>query len=223
MPTSTVENYVKQIYLQQQSRAADLLPMGQLAAAMNVVPGTATAMVKTLAESGLVEYEPRGGIRLTEGGARLALHVLRRHRIIEAFLVDVLGLDWSQVHEEAELLEHVVSDKVLDRMDALLNHPQYDPHGDPIPTSQGDIAEQAILPLMSCKSGDQAIVARVSDQDPEFLQYIERHGLVPGTQINVSSLNTLADSVEVRLPKDKTVVLGSNAAAKILVRPHIAG
>ncbi len=220
MPTSTVENYVKQIYLQQQERGTDLLPMGQLATVMNVVPGTATAMVKTLAESGLVQYEPRGGIRLTEGGTRLALHVLRRHRIIEAFLVDVLGLDWSEVHDEAELLEHVVSDKVLDRMDALLNHPQYDPHGDPIPTSQGDIAEQSISQMIDCKAGDQAIVARVSDQDPEFLQYIERHGLIPGTQIYVTSVNTWADSIEVRLPNETAVVLGSNAAAKILVRPY---
>src|SRR6185503_20361208 len=102
--------------------------------AMNVAPGTATAMVKTLAESGLVDYEPRGGVRLTTKGEKLALHVLRRHRLVELFLVEALGLDWSEVDEEAEELEHAISDKVLGRIDKALGHPQVDPHGDPIPT-----------------------------------------------------------------------------------------
>ena len=104
MPSSTVENYVKQIYLEQQAAGAaraQLVPMGKLAAAMGVVPGTATSMIKTLADSGLVEYEPRGGVRLTHGGEQLALHVLRRHRLVESFLVKVLGLDWSEVDDEA--------------------------------------------------------------------------------------------------------------------------
>src|SRR6476620_7329433 len=108
--------------------------MGRLAAAMGVVPGTATTMVKTLADSGLVTYEPRSGTRLTAGGEKLALHVLRRHRLVEPFLVKTLGLDWSEVHEEAEELEHAISDKVLHRIDQLLGHPTTDPHGDPIPT-----------------------------------------------------------------------------------------
>ena len=113
MPSITVENYVKQLYLEQQNTPHELVPMGVLAAAMGVVPGTVTTMVKALADSGLVEYEPRGGVRLTRGGEQLALHVLRRHRLVELFLVKVLGLDWSEVHDEAEELEHAISDKVL--------------------------------------------------------------------------------------------------------------
>src|SRR5213078_450583 len=119
----TVENYLKQIYLEQQALegGSDLVAMGRLASAMAVTPGTATTMIKALSEANLVNYEPRGGVRLTKAGEQLALHVLRRHRLVELFLVKVLGLDWSEVHDEAEELEHAVSDKVLDRIDALLN------------------------------------------------------------------------------------------------------
>src|SRR6476659_5765191 len=154
MPSSTVENYVKQIYLEQQAAGAaahgQLVPMGKLAAAMGVVPGTATSMVKTLADSGLVSYEPRGGLRLTRGGEQLALHVLRRHRLVELFLVKVLGLDWSEVHAEAEELEHAISDKVLERIDALLDRPSVDPHGDPIPSARGDVSDVAQHSLADC-------------------------------------------------------------------------
>ena len=115
MPSVTVENYLKQLYLEQQRAPSELVSMGKLAIAMNVVPGTATSMIKALAESGLVEYEPRGGTRLTRGGEQLALRVLRRHRLVELFLVKSLGLDWSEVHEEAEELEHAISDKVLEK------------------------------------------------------------------------------------------------------------
>jgi DtxR family transcriptional regulator, Mn-dependent transcriptional regulator len=116
MASSTVENYLKQIYLLQQQDPAQLVSMGRIASDMRVVPGTATSMIKALADSGLVSYEPRSGVRLTRGGEQLALHVLRRHRLVELFLVKTLGLDWSEVHDEAEELEHAISDKVLDRI-----------------------------------------------------------------------------------------------------------
>ena len=114
-----------------------LVPMGQLAAALGVVPGTATTMVKTLAESGLVKYEPYAGVRLTAAGEKLAALVLRRHRLIELFLVKVMGMSWTEVHDEAEHLEHAVSDRLIDRIDEMLGRPEVDPHGDPIPDPQG--------------------------------------------------------------------------------------
>src|SRR3954467_15689525 len=128
MATITVENYLKTIYNEQQRRASggELLAMGAMAAAMDVTPGTATSMVKALAESGLVDYEPRGGVRLSGKGEKLALHVLRRHRLVELFLVEVLGLDWAEVDAEAEELEHAISDKVLSKIDELLNFPKVD-------------------------------------------------------------------------------------------------
>ncbi len=219
MPTSTVEDYVKQIYLEQMHTAADrLVPMGRLAAAVGVVPGTATTMIKALADSGLVQYEPRGGVRLTHGGEQLALHVLRRHRLVELFLVKGLGLDWSEVHAEAEELEHAVSDKVLDRIDAYLGHPSVDPHGDPIPSAKGGIADVAHhRSLADCPAGQAYRVARVIDQDPTFLQFVERCGLMPGVSVTVEVRDEPADAVWVRPDDRPAVPLGTAAAAKILV------
>ena len=134
VPTVTVENYLKHIYLRQQDVPANaLVAMGELAVAVGVTPGSATSMVKTLEESNLLSYTPRGGVRLTRAGERLARQVLRRHRLIELFLVETLQMDWAEVHTEAEELEHAVSDKVLERIDAHLGYPDADPHGDPIP------------------------------------------------------------------------------------------
>lgn len=217
MPSSTVENYIKQIYLAQQSAPGILVPMGKIAALMQVVPGTATAMVKALAESGLVTYEPRGGTSLTEGGESLALHVLRRHRLVEQFLVEFLGLDWTEVHEEAEGLEHVISERVLERMDSLLGHPKFDPHGDPIPTSAGVMESSGLDPLGACGAGSHAKISRILDQDPAFLQFVDRSGLTPGVVIRLVSVDRAADAVTIEAESKATVTLGLGAAMKILV------
>src|SRR4051812_4262714 len=193
MASSTVENYVKQLYVEQQASTDRLVSMGRLASAMGVVPGTVTTMVKALADAGLVTYEPRGGARLTPGGERLALHVLRRHRLVELFLVKVLGLDWSEVHAEAEELEHAISDKVLERMDLLLDRPSVDPHGDPIPTARGHVASSRHLSLADCPVGRPLRVARVMDQDPQFLQLADRRGLIPGAPVTVAARDPVAD------------------------------
>ncbi|MEA2710366.1 MAG: DtxR family transcriptional regulator, Mn-dependent transcriptional regulator [Phycisphaerales bacterium] len=218
MPTSTVEDYLKTIYTEQQRRGEqDLLAMGVMASAMRVTPGTATAMVKALAESGLVEYEPRGGVRLTGKGEKLALHVLRRHRLVELFLVEVLGLDWSEVDEEAEELEHAISDKVLEKIDDFLGHPEVDPHGDPIPTAKGKVARRALMSLAKCDLGRPMRVARVIDQNAQFLQFVDRHSLKPGTEIVVRSRDASADAVAIRLRNHPALTIGTAAAAKILV------
>ena len=217
MASSTVENYVKQLYLEQRA-PGQLVSMGRLAAAMGVVPGTVTTMVKALADSGLVEYEPRGGARLTPGGERLALHVLRRHRLVELFLVKVVGLDWSEVHAEAEELEHAISDKLLARIDALLGHPTVDPHGDPIPSAKGTLHPAGPhRTLVDCPTGRPLRVARVIDQDPAFLQFVDRCGLMPGVAVTVESRDAQADAVRVRTADRQPVTLGNAAAEKILV------
>lgn len=215
MPSSTVENYLKQVYLQQQ-QTKGLVPMGQLATTLGVTPGTATSMVKALAESGLVEYEPREGTRLTPNGQRLALNVLRRHRLVELFLVKVLGLDWSEVHQEAEELEHAVSEKVLERIDSLLGHPTTDPHGDPIPTAKGKVAATTLVSLDQCELDQSVRVARVLDQDPGFLQFVDRSGLTPGTPVTVTGRDVNADAVTVAPQAHKAVTIGHTAAQKIL-------
>ena len=219
MPSSTVENYLKQIYLEQQPLGPQLVPMGRLAAAMAVTPGTATTMIKALAEANLVTYEPRSGVRLTRAGEQLALHVLRRHRLVELFLVKVLGLDWSEVHDEAEHLEHAVSEKVLERIDDLLGHPSVDPHGDPIPTSKGKVAPQKFLSLAECDPGQSLRITRIADQEPAFLQFLHRNGLTPGITLTIRSRDAQADNVQLILADHSRLSLGTAAASKIWVEP----
>ncbi len=222
MPSSTVEDYIKQLYLEQQRYRDELVPMGRLAEAMGVVPGTVTTMIKTLADSGLVSYEPRSGVRLTPGGERLALHVLRRHRLVELFLVKTLGLDWSEVHAEAEELEHAISDKVIERIDALLGHPETDPHGDPIPSAHGSMPAHGHCTLRDCEPGRPMVVARILDQDAAFLQFADRCGLVPGTALTLVSYDATADAVVWKSSGRGTHTLGAAAADKIAVQPATA-
>lgn len=217
MLTPTIENYLKHLYEEQQRSREELLPTGRLATALAVTPGTATAMVKTLADAGLVNYEPRSGVRLTSAGERHALRVIRRHRIIELFLVQTLGLDWSEVHEEAEELEHALSDKVLERLDAFLGHPQFDPHGDPIPGAKGKLVRASHKTLAECELGRPLRVARIVDQDPRFLQFVHTQGLVPGTKVVVESRDKFADAAIVRAEGRAVLTLGTSAASKILV------
>jgi DtxR family Mn-dependent transcriptional regulator len=217
MATITVENYLKRLYLEQHAADGDRVAMGRLASAMGVVPGTATSMVKALSDSGLVEYERRGGVRLTSRGEQLALHVLRRHRLVELLLVKVLGLDWSEVHEEAESLEHAISDRVLERIDAILGHPTVDPHGDPIPTSKGQLHEPRRMSLADCEVGVPCRITRVLDQEPEFLKFADRQGLTPGASVTVQTREPAAEAVKIRVGRREEVLLGLAAAAKILV------
>lgn len=219
MPTSTVEDYLKCILLEQQRTPGSLVATGRIAESLSVAPGTVTAMVKTLADSGLVLYEPYSGVRLTPSGTQLALHVLRRHRLVELFLVKVMGMNWSEVHDDAERLEHAVSDQLIDKMDEMLGHPSVDPHGDPIPDARGVVEEPDLPTLLVCPLGESIRVARVSDQSPEFLQLVERRGLKPGSQLQVESRSEATDTVELALSSGERLSLGFRAASKILVEP----
>lgn len=221
LPSQTVENYLKSIYLAEAALPGDrdLVPMGQLAAALSVTPGTATTMVKALADSGLAHYEPYAGVRLTPAGEKLASMVLRRHRLIELFLVKVLGMSWAEVHDEAEHLEHAVSDRLIDRIDEMLGRPTVDPHGDPIPTAEGHVAHHASTDLLSCEVGVLMRVVRVIDQDPQFLHFVEASALMPGEQVTVDARDDVADRVSLRYADGRMTTVGTRAAAKILVAP----
>src|SRR5262245_63063024 len=150
MPSLTVENYVKAIYQLAPDAEAPAVATGQIAAALGVLPGTVTSMLKTLDESNLATYTPYEGVRLTPSGRALALRVLRRHRLIEQFLSQTLNLTWDEVHHEAENMEHAVSDSLIDRIDAYIGHPSTDPHGDPFPKADGTITAAADRPLTEC-------------------------------------------------------------------------
>jgi DtxR family Mn-dependent transcriptional regulator len=219
LASQTVENYLKTIYIAQHALSSqrDLVPMGQLAASLGVVPGTATTMVKTLAESGLVRYEPYTGVRLTPSGEKLASLVLRRHRLIELFLVKHLGMSWADVHDEAEQLEHAVSERLIDRIDEMLGRPDVDPHGDPIPTAQGKIARADDPDLLTAPIGTPLVVARILDQDPPFLRFVEQQGVMPGRAVTITSRDEAADAVSLSTDSG-AVTIGARAASKVLVR-----
>lgn len=220
LPSSTVENYLKAIYLGVHSLPSGqrLLAMGQLASSLGVTPGTATTMVKTLADSGLAAYEPYSGVTLTPAGEKLAALVLRRHRLIELFLVKVMGFRWDEVHDEAEQLEHAVSDRLIDRIDDMLGRPETDPHGDPIPDSEGAVKPQVLETLLTCPLHTRVTVTRVVDQDKVFLRFIESHNLKPGEAIEVEERDSASDSVRVKGKDDQRITIGARAASKLLVQ-----
>lgn len=219
LPSSTVENYIKAIYQGQSALPAEarLVPMGQVAAALGVTPGTATTMVKTLAESGLADYEPYSGVRLTPAGERLAGLVLRRHRLVELFLVQVLGMSWDEVHDDAEQLEHVVSDRLIERIDQMLGRPTHDPHGDPIPTAEGLMPTHHHDSLLTCPIGTPLRMTRITDQDPAFLRFVERNDLKPGQTLEVAARDTAADAVYLVGSGRTALTIGTRAASKLLV------
>lgn len=219
LPSSTVENYLKVIHLQSLTLGSEteLVGMGQLAASMGVTPGTATTMVKTLAEAGLVHYEPYAGVRLLPAGQRLAGLVIRRHRLVELFLVRVMGMSWDEVHDEAEKLEHVVSERLIERMDEMLGRPEADPHGDPIPDAEGVVAHRELRSLLDCPLNVPLAVTRVADQDAAFLRFLEQSRLKPGQELLVEARDEAADSVRVRCKDGEPLTIGARAASKLLV------
>ena len=218
LPSQTVENYLKTIYLAQlASPSEELVPMGHLASALGVVPGTATTMVKALSESGLVRYEPYMGVRLTPAGEKLAGLVLRRHRLVELFLVKIIGMSWAEVHDEAEQLEHAVSERLIDRIDEMLGRPAVDPHGDPIPTPEGTLVPDRSDSLSTAPTDTPLVVTRVIDQDAEFLRFVEQRGLVPGREVVIESRDPASDAVVVKLDSGAEASIGSRAASKVLV------
>ena len=221
MATSAVEDYLKCILSEQQD-VDGLVGMGRIGTLLKVAPGTVTAMIKTLAESGLVEYEPYSGVRLSPAGERLAAHVLRRHRLIELFLVEMVGLDWSAVHDEAELLEHAVSDRLIERIDELLGHPSVDPHGDPIPDRRGRLVENRHSSLLVCPLESELTVVRVGDQSPDFLRHLERHGVLVSSRLQVKGRSEAGDSVLLEIREAGELTLGFHAAAKVFVEPSAA-
>jgi DtxR family Mn-dependent transcriptional regulator len=219
LPSLTVENYVKTIALigaRHPGGEGGPVGTGELAHALGVSPGTVTGMLKTLSEANLATYTPYEGARLTTGGKRLALSIIRRHRLLELFLAQTLKMSWDEVHEEAEHMEHATSERLIDRIDAFLGHPAVDPHGDPIPRSDGSLSEIPGTPLDRFESGQRFRVARVVDQDPAFLRYLSECGLDLNADGEVLENRPESGAIVCRLGA-RQVALGQAAAAKVLV------
>ncbi len=219
MPSLTVENYVKTIYLIGARKASgQAVSTGEIAQGLNVSPGTVTGMLKTLSEAELATYTPYEGAQLTAAGERLALKVLRRHRLVELFLAQTLAMPWDEVHEEAEHIEHAVSDRLVDRIEAYLDFPSVDPHGDPIPRADGSLTEPEGKPLAGQPRGQRFRVVRVVDQDPAFLRYLTESGLDLGARGEVAENRAEAGAITLRIG-ERSIALGLEAATKVLVVP----
>jgi len=183
MPTSAVEDYLKAIY--QLSVEGERVSNSAIADRLGIAAASVTDMLKRLGEAGLVEHVPYRGVTLTAAGAETAVRMIRRHRVLEAFLVERLGYTWDEVHEEAERLEHAASDELIDRMARELGEPREDPHGHPIPARGCAFLEEPLPTLAELEEGRQAVLRRVTHEDPEALRYLAGLGLVPGARLTV--------------------------------------
>ena len=181
-----IDDYAKAIFALQ-SRADEPVSTSALAERLGITPGSVSAMLKKLDELGLVAHEPYRGVRLTPEGRRLALEIVRHHRLIELFLAESLEMSWDRVHDEAEVLEHVLSEELEALIAAKLGHPTIDPHGDPIPSAELELEERATRSLESLEPGDRGTFVRVSDSDPRMLRYLAECGIAPGDHFEVGS------------------------------------
>lgn len=215
-----IEDYVKTIY----SLGLEESPVStsRIAAARAVKPASATSMIQRLAKLNLVNYEKHYGVTLTEAGEKLALEVIRHHRLLELYLMEALGFRWDEVHEQADILEHVISEKMEERIAAALNHPDFDPHGDPIPTLDGTIVTLNTTALSDVAAGESARVARIpDDSNSELLRYLAGLGLVPGAHVRVIDVAPFLGPLMIRVG-ESTQAIGRNLADLVLVE-RVAG
>ncbi len=210
-----IEDYLKTIYML--SQEASPVSTSRIAEARDVKPASATSMIQRLAKLNLVNYEKHYGVTLTPDGEKLALEVIRHHRLIELYLIEALGFTWDEVHEQADILEHVISEKLEERIAAVLNYPEFDPHGDPIPSKEGIVKRVDAQLLSKLKVGDVATVTRIPDDtNGELLRYLADLGLVPGVTFTVAEIAPFDGPLTIKFD-DKQQVIGRNVAASILV------
>ena len=213
--SSAVEDYAKAIYSLQDGEGN--VSISALAQRLEVTPASASAMVRKLAELGLVTHERYRGVRLTEAGTRLALEMVRHHRLLELFLAESLGVPWDRVHQEAEVLEHVLSEELEALIAAKLGNPTHDPHGDPIPSADLVMAEEETERLSSLEPGTEGTLVRVSDAEPEMLRYLSELGIAPGASLQVIERQPFGGPLFVRFG-DETHALGGQLAESMRVR-----
>lgn len=223
MPTISVENYLKAIYHLQQRSDDGLVKNKSIAQRLEISLPSVTAMLKSLAEDELVAYERYKGVSLTQKGRAQALNVIRKHRLIELFLVQTLQYSWDEVHAEAERLEHAISDELAARIETFLDFPSVDPHGDPIPSATGEVRASTATPMTQCEPPCQVQIERVLDQGVELLRYLESHSIMPGRRAHIVSIQPFDGQVTLQVERADTtlftpVTLTPQTASRILVR-----
>ncbi|MCG3142156.1 MAG: Transcriptional regulator MntR [Anaerolineae bacterium] len=220
MTSASIENYLKAIYqLQENSETVTTTALAQYLA---VAPASATNMIKKLARLQLVRHAPYHGVELTRVGEKMALEVLRHHRLIELFLAQALGVPWEAVHAEAEKIEHVISEDLEDRIAAFLGDPRRDPHGDPIPTKAGAVERTPYQTLAQIGAGRSAVIQRVSDRNPERLKHFAKLGLVLGARVQILPHAASDGSLRVRVNAGRVHVLDETLTRSIWARPLAA-
>jgi len=202
--TRSVEDYLKVIY--HLSSQGGFAATSDIAAQLDVSAPSVSGMVKRLSETGLIEHVPYRGVQLTAQGRRAALKMIRRHRILEVYLIEQLGYDWDGVHDEAERLEHAVSDKLIERMSGALGNPRYDPHGAPIPTAAGEIEEADFVSVADADVGQSLDLRQVGTEDPARLRYLAEQGLVPGTRLVITDRQPFNGPTTVRLASGARII-----------------
>jgi DtxR family Mn-dependent transcriptional regulator len=210
--SSAVEDYAKAIYALQE-RTGQAVATTALAERLAVTPGSASSMVKKLDALGLVEHVPYRGVQLTAEGVRLALEVLRHHRLLELWLVESLGVPWDRVHDEAEVLEHHISEDVEARIAAKLGHPTHDPHGDPIPREDLSVEQGPTQRLQDLEPGARGVFVRVSDAEPAMLRYLGERGIAPGDHLEVVAKQPFDGPVSARFAGEVEILGGALARA----------
>jgi DtxR family Mn-dependent transcriptional regulator len=214
MRTQAVEDYLKTIYELEHEHGK--VATTALAEQMGVAPASVTGMIKKLAKMHLVAYKPYKGVVLTQAGCKIALEVIRHHRLIELFLAEALGVPWDQVHEEAHRIEHVLSDYLADRIDSVLGHPTTDPHGAPIPTREGTIDQPPCRRLADLAPGQAGVITEVHDDNPALLRYLGDMGLYPKAAVSVVTVAPFEGPLTVRIG-EASHALGREVANQILV------
>lgn len=216
MLSQAIEDYLKAIYKLQTRGEDPQVPTGKIATTLNVSSASVTNMIKRLTEMELVEYESYKGVSLTKTGLKVALEVIRHHRLLELYLREVMDYPWGKLHEEAEHLEHHISEEFENKLEELLKNPTHDPHGDPIPTRAGTIEETPTTPLAEALPGQTVVIQRVSDTDPELLEYLEQIKLLPHNRITVVDKSSFNGPLTIRTSEQEHVI-GYEVACKIFV------
>lgn len=213
--SQSVEDYLKAIY-KLENELDGGVPTSRLAEELAVANASVTNMVKRLSGMGLVEYESYYGSRLTHTGEKIALEMIRHHRLLELYLKEMMGYSWDEVHEEAEKLEHHISEQFEDKIAELLDHPEFDPHGDPIPAKDGKMPIQNLFPLIDVSAGEEYIIGRVKNQSPELLRYLEEKGLLPGVKVEIKEKEPFEGPIRI-LVEQEEMTIGHNIAMGIFV------
>jgi DtxR family Mn-dependent transcriptional regulator len=217
MISTSVEDYLKAIYKLEAEGDGDPVSTGAIAKAMDVSPASASNMVKRLADLDFLTHTAYEGATLTDHGQKVALEVIRHHRLLELYLKEVMGFEWGEIHDEAERLEHHISERFEDRIEEMLGNPTRDPHGHPIPTRDGDVDELSTYPLSDLSTGETATIDHISDEDSDVLHLLEQRGLLPGVHVEVLESRPLEGLLVVAVD-DAEQLIGQPVADKVYVK-----